>query len=84
MYAKINHKGPGHPWRSSSLDGLLEYPESYTPFMVVTQAEKDYLSGLSLMLGRELDVRLWETMVIGSNMFFTYVEIPDVSQGEQA
>lgn len=82
MQVRLNHKGPGHPWKAIPLGDLIAQLKGLEPLVVVDQREYDYLQGLSLMLGRELDVRLWETMVIGSNMFFTYVQIPDVNQGE--
>lgn len=82
MLIRVNHKGPAWPWESIPIESIIQSPESYEPLVVVDQREYDYLQGLSLVIGRQLDVRFWGTIPIGTTMFFTYVHIPNLSQGE--
>lgn len=83
MLIRVNHKGPGHPWKPMPIEDLIAQPNTFEPLVVVDQREYDYLQGLSLMIGRELDVCFWGTIPVGTKAFFTYVHIPNLSQGEQ-
>lgn len=73
----VNHKGPSHTTSKTNVDALLDVSDMQ-PLVFKNQRDKDYIDALSMMMGKPIETLMWDDEMVLSNMFFTFVIIPDL------
>lgn len=79
MYCWLNHKGPGHPTKRTTVEDLLKYAGSTDPLVFTDLRAKDYVDAMSIMLGEQVSTMMWDDAQVDENLLVTYVTIPHLS-----